>query len=138
MSKNNYKKLFAHIYEYEPRESINQTAFARIERYNAIRGRIYYALHSVIVVLSGISLIAVARFIYNSARDAGLFEYISIFLSDHAAAMTNWKELTLSITDSLPFTEMAILLTIALIFINSAIRINYNRKNIINFNKQTI
>jgi hypothetical protein len=44
----------------------------------------------------------------------------------------------MSIIDSLPFTELAILLTITLILINSIIRINFNKQNIINLYKQTI
>lgn len=138
MSKNNYKRLFANAYDHKPSDSINHSIFARIERYTIIQRRISYALHSLIILVSGISFIEVARFVYNSARDAGLFEYTSIFFSDWATAMTHWKELTFSITDSLPFTEMAVLLTIALIFMNSIIRMNYNRQNIINLKKQTI
>ena len=138
MSKNNYKRLFANNYEYKPDQTINQAIFTRIEHYVKIRRRISYTLHAFITIISGISFIMASIYIFNSARDAGLFEYISIFFSDWSTAMMHWKEISMSIIDSLPFTELAILLTITLILINSIIRINFNKQNIINLYKQTI
>ncbi|MDB5259501.1 MAG: hypothetical protein JWO73_709 [Candidatus Taylorbacteria bacterium] len=75
--------------------------------------------------ISIISLSA-AVFSFASVKDtlsqSGAFEYVSAALSDGTGALDYWKELTLSIVDSLPIFGIAILLGVFCVFLWSGAR----------------
>ena len=60
--------------------------------------------------------------IITSFTQSGFYNYISIIFSDSDVAFIYWKEILISLIESLPVLGIASLLTIALVFIWSTIK----------------
>lgn len=120
---NSYNHLFSNLIEVDPRKSLNDSIMYRINRSSLIQNRVRIFIHSLVSIVTAVSIVPVMSYIFNSSRDAGLFEYISLMLSDWSTTAAHWKEITYSVIDSLPLTEIAILLLALMILINSLARI---------------
>ena len=92
----------------------------RIERVRRIHARIMLGVHSGIA-LGGISLFIFAlRLFSTSSVTSGFIGYLSLLFSDSTTVLSNWSEFILSILESAPLGEMALLFTGLLITFISA------------------
>jgi hypothetical protein len=68
-----------------------------------------------ILLASLVGLFPVANALLNDLARSGLYEYFSLIFSNGWSVLSYWKELTLSLAESLPTTS--IIFTLSLVFV---------------------
>lgn len=83
---------------------------------------------SSLAIMSLMAMVPVFKLLFNDLNKSGIFDYISIALFYSGSILGYWKELSLSILESLPITSINISFTLIFIFFLS---IKYMSKQII-------
>lgn len=102
--------------EIDPPQGLLSAILARIARIARERqraARIRFAAFGMGLVVSGGMLIPVVSYTLHEFYASGFYEYFSIFFSDSAMAMTYWRELLISMAETLP--SLAILFLLGLV-----------------------
>ncbi|MEI6553682.1 MAG: hypothetical protein WCO09_03875 [bacterium] len=86
----------------------------------------------------GLGLVSISSFlvsipiisqIITSFTQSGFYNYLSIVFSDSDVAIIYWKEILMSLTDSLPTVAITGLLAVAIIFVWSTLKATSFAKN---------
>lgn len=127
-----YKKLLGSINIIEPPKGLEKRIMTRInaERMRLARVRAWI-FGSTSAVSFGFSLWAVI-YLVNSVKETGFWQYFSLLFSDKGAVLAYWRELSLSLIESLPILSLIIFLVAAGFFIWSFA--NVLRKDVQLFN----
>lgn len=96
-----------------------------IAKAHVARRRMMVFVGSTFGALSLASMVLLVRTIYTSLEASGFFSYISILFSDGSAY---WKEIGLSILDSLPVWGIAAFLAVTTAFIVSTAQVIRNTR----------
>ena len=91
----------------------------KIRRAEIVRLRIIssaYALGSFLAL--GVFAFTISR-LFQLLSESGTFDYLSTTITDSSSSLANWKQMTLSILNSLPMTEI-IIVTASILFILNA------------------
>ena len=97
-----YKKLFTTIEQEQVPAHIFEAVVYRIEHYKTIRARVYLTAHVALVIVAVVSLIPAIQYAMTEAANSGFMQYVSLIISDSSSIMSNWKEFSLLIAESLP------------------------------------
>ncbi len=120
-----YKQLFAFIPEQNISSEIETRVMIRIEHSRTIQARVYFLLHmSIIFVAIGICIPVVHSFIV-SASQSGFDSYVSLLSSDGLYVLSSWRDLGLSIIESIPIIETTTFIGLILVIGNSLRRSTY-------------
>lgn len=87
-------------------------------RRNRARGKI--ALFGAFSAGALVMLVPAINYISGAAAQSGFVEYASLLVSDGANIFRYWRELAMSLIESAPMVEFAVLAAIVLIFVYSA------------------
>jgi hypothetical protein len=100
--KDKYKKLFGYVNLIEPPKGLEEQIINRIsiEEKRLARIRIFVFGGSSVVSF-GFSLWAVI-YLANSIKETGFWQYLSLIFSENGAIFAYWRELSLSLAESLP------------------------------------
>jgi len=124
---NKYKKLLGSINLIEPPKGLaNQIVFRIREEEKRLARIKALAFGGSGIVSSGLSLWAAIYFI-NSIKETGFGKYFSLIFSENGAILSYWRELSLSLIETLPVIGLMALLGAIAFFVWSATNIFKNR-----------
>ena len=121
------KKAF-HKARYEEKSNLNLYIWQNIVIRNKRIARIKLWAFSFVGLASLAGLIPAWKTLSSDLAQSGLYEYFSLMFSNGGSIFSYWKELILSIAESLP--TMSIILSLSLVFI-LFLSIKYATKQII-------
>ena len=128
-----YKKLLGTVNLIEPPKGLGARILERInvEEKRLVRIRTW-AFGSEAIASFGLSLWAVI-YLIKSAQESGFFQYLSLIFSENGAALAYWRELSLSLAESLPVVSFIIFFAAIGFFIWSFTKMLGNTR-VFNFN----
>lgn len=128
----NYKKLFANIDYINPPERLSKAIFERIiaEKKHLARKRLWYT--SSAGVFSLVAIFPAIQYLIGQFIQSGFYQYLSLIFSDGGAVIKYWKEISISLAESLPILGSAIVLTLVLIILGSFKYIIQDSKTLFN------
>jgi hypothetical protein len=91
---------------------------ARIEHARVRQNRIRAAIHGLLIIATAVAFVPAIAYLVQGATQSGFIQYASL-ISDGASVAANWKEIVWSLADAMPVLEIAGVLALLLIFINS-------------------
>jgi len=103
----------------EPRSDIEERVMLRINRLRMTKQRVAAYIYSFAALLSVLFAVPIINHISNDISRSGSLYFITLFFSDSAHAIENWKALVLSFFSSWPIFETFIFLFLILIFVFS-------------------
>lgn len=115
----NYNKLFANISHVKPPEGLSEVIYARIEGIKRRQAKIRIAYASFAGAVSLVASIPALQYCISSFTETGFWQYLSLLFSDGGVAIIYWKELLLSLAESLPVLGSAIILALAFVIVGS-------------------
>jgi hypothetical protein len=86
-------------------------------------------IYGTIGVLSLVTFIKTAIDLADQFRRSGFYQYLSLAFSDGRLVLSYWRELALSLADSLPLTSLALALLLLLILFVSLRKVMHQFKN---------
>lgn len=120
--KQSCKNVFDRVYAKEPSSGLAARIEAYISAEVALRAqRKAYGF----AIISGAALVAVipaVYYVFGQVTQSGLYEYMSLFISDSAYAVNNLGEVGLSIIESVPVLGISYVLASLLIALYAARR----------------
>ena len=91
-----------HIQEVATPEGLFEAILARIDAARRRHAQTYLALRAGLALLSLVVLVPALQYAASQFAASGFFSYLSLAFSDSATMTTYWRELGLSLLDSLP------------------------------------
>lgn len=113
-----YQLIFSHWNDSLMPENLGDKVMERIQAIKSRRARIRLVGYSTVCISALFALIPTSVWLINAAKYSGFSQYSSILFEDGLSTFTNWKALILSIAESLPVLETALVLGTILIFVN--------------------
>ncbi|MCX6739238.1 MAG: hypothetical protein NT098_04295 [Candidatus Parcubacteria bacterium] len=101
-----------------PREVYNHILF-RVEMERVRMARTRLALFGGTSLLAGFALYPVFQYAAEGFSRSGSYEYLSLIFSDGTALLPYWKEFFFTLVESLPIFEIALVLTVSLVLLES-------------------
>ena len=117
--------LGAVLCQVEPREGLYANVLARIAAARRRSARRLLAIQSCLCFLFGFLLVPLAQYAGQEFFNSGFYEYASMLAEDRTAALALWRELALSLIESIPSVVLLLMLACIAAFIwsmRSAIR----------------
>ena len=102
-----------------PTERLCQKVMWKIEQREIARARYRSSGFGLIVIAAIVAFIPAIKYLVNSASTSGFGQYFSLFISDGSYAMSNWKNIAMSITEALPITAIMAIVALLLICLSS-------------------
>jgi hypothetical protein len=115
----NHNRIFANLEQKMPPKGLETAIFARILREKRQGARIRLFWTSASAALSFAAIIPAVKFLITQFVQSGFYQYISLVFSDSSVILSVWKELALSLAESFPVMETALVLTLVLIVLGS-------------------
>lgn len=109
--------LLRNIETSNPPAGLSKTVIQRIRREEKLLARKKFAVFGTLTAFSFFAIIAEALRFWQSVGESGFVRYLSLFLSDGTIIMGYWKEMAMSLAESLPVVCTAILLSAIALFI---------------------
>ncbi len=114
-----YKQTLGLIYTLEPSVGLRDRIDFRIEQARSIQAKRNAVSYGVLTTIAIVALVPVIKYLTIQATSSGLYNYLSLFVSDSSYMFDNWKIATLSITESIPIIGVALTLGTLLISLYS-------------------
>jgi hypothetical protein len=111
------KKSFQEA-QYRPERRLSDDILISINIRQARNTNIRFWAYSTTGVVSFVGFFLTLRLLIIDFTQSGFYEYLSLVFSD-SRALSYWKEITLSITESLPMINLIISLSLFFIFVLS-------------------
>ncbi|MCX6736294.1 MAG: hypothetical protein NTZ13_04380 [Candidatus Parcubacteria bacterium] len=115
----NHKKFLPGLANIIPPREVYHHILFRIETERVRSARIRLALFSTASLLAGAAFYPAFQYALQGIYRSGSYEYISLIFSDGTALLPYWKEFFFTLIDALPVFEIALILTLALVFLES-------------------
>jgi len=122
------KKAFQNM-TFEPKESLGDDIWLNIIAREKRSTRVKLYIFSVVSFLSVLGLIPALEALFNQFTQSGFYEYFSLIFSSGSNLFSYWKELVLSLAESLPIMNIIFSFSLVFIFLLS---LRYVLKQIIN------
>lgn len=119
-----YQKLLAKLLQVNLPPGLEKRVLARIK----IEERKRFFVWGSSLAASGIFLVWASAFLMESVKQSGFYQYLSIAFSDFAA-LKYWKELSFSLTESLPIFGLMAVLGSAAFFVWSVLNLKITHHN---------
>jgi hypothetical protein len=115
----NYKKLFANIEPILTPKGLNTAILTRIESEKKHTAKIRLWYTSFVSILSLIASVPAIQYFVTEFAKSGFYQYISLIFSDGGSMFLYWKELLLSLAESIPVLSTIAVLAIILVLLES-------------------
>lgn len=116
------KSVFLRIRLTEPSETLCERIQVRIHRARVMQARRHAAIHGVLVIGCLIMIVPIVTSGLDQAAQSGLYDYVSLVLSDGTYLLANWRQTVLSLLESVPIMSVILSMGIVLILANSVRR----------------
>ena len=126
----NLKKAFQNL-KYEPKAELADSIWRHIIAREKYFTRVKLYAFSIIGFLSIAGLVPVFKALFTEFTQSGFYEYFSLIFSSGSNVFSYWKELALSLVESLPIMNIIFLFSLVFVLLLSA---RYLLKQIINSN----
>jgi len=126
------KNLMSNLKYPELPEKLFSKIMTRIhkeQKLSTIRTRLI--IFSVTFISSIIALLPTTQALITSFKESGFMEFLSLIISDIEIVFNNWQDYSITLLESLPVTNIAILLTILFISLKSMQYIAINAKKVL-------
>ncbi|MDD4989276.1 MAG: hypothetical protein PHV42_02520 [Candidatus Pacebacteria bacterium] len=123
-----YRNLFNNLEEKIPSENLKLTIIKEVRHIEnrKIKTRFIFSVTLLVASLGGI-VEAFVQFVQHS-NQSGFSQYASLLFSDNSVFFSYWKDLGLSLVESLPLVSTVLLLGVVLVFLWSGARtLKYGR-----------
>ena len=112
----------------EPPRGLSDSISVRVREveHNAWHTRFVTFIATTLV--SSVALVVATIRLWSDLAQSGFYQYFSLLLSDGATLSLYWKQLGLSLVESLPLLNLAILLSVLGVFIWSGTKAIGNRQ----------
>ncbi len=104
--------IFSALEDIDPPRRLSFAILSRIQKRKQRVARIKLAFLTISSVLSAVLLFPVVSYTLAGFTNSGFYEYLSLIYSDGLAILPYWKEIGLSLAESLPAFEIALLLSV--------------------------
>jgi hypothetical protein len=122
-----YKKLFGYMNSVPPPKGFEGRVLSAIAGEESRFARIKkWAFGGSSLASFGLSVWAVI-YLAGSIKQSGFGQYLSLIFSENGAVLAYWKELSLSLAESLPIFGVIMFLATVGLFIWSITKINYKK-----------
>ena len=105
-----------HRVKYEDNIHLADNIWLKIALRNKLIARIKIWVFSSIGLASLLGLIPAFKVLSNDLMESGFYEYLSLIFSNSNSIASHWRELSLSLAESLPTASIALSLSLILIF----------------------
>lgn len=119
-------RLFHKLPERPVPAGLSTAIMQKIERSEINRLRIRALIHGALVCAALVLCVPAIKYIGATVAQSGFGEYFSLVFSDSGLIVSHFQDFMLLIADALPVTGGIALVAIALIFVNSLVRMFQN------------
>ena len=143
MAEDQYKKLMAHLSTQGPKpsseEHVMKAVEARILKARFFETRVRVPIFMTLVVGSLATIKPAWDLLIQGASQTDFSEYLSLVTSGGSSVFGAWKELTISLVESLPMTESALFIAVVLLLFYSVKKVaSFNTHYLFDYQPQTI
>ena len=117
--KDNYKRLFEKINQFEPSEKLQDGILAKIDLEKRRSAGIRLIFFGIVATFLFVAVVPSSQYVAREFYQSGFYQYFSFIFSDSGAVLSSWKEFTLLLAESAPLTEITIFLATILAFLVS-------------------
>lgn len=121
----NLNKIFQKTM-YSPKSELSEDIFVAISIKEKRNNYIKLSIYSITGVLSLSGFFVIVKQLFSDFYSSGFYDYLSLVFSN-SKALYFWKEITLSLAESLPVTNLILLLSSIFVFVLS---LRYMARNI--------
>ena len=118
----------------EPREGLFGEIMGCIRREGLFYAKCRMTSFLFLLIGSAASFLPIWRISAEEAAESGFFEFISLLLSDSGALLASWQNFLLALAEALPAVSLALLLAVAIIFLQSFKIISRDLKFVYGYN----
>ncbi len=112
-----YRQTFDYLYHNRPSTQVAERINHRIDKIRTARAGRKAFVFGIFCLAALVALTVVARYAYSQVTSSGLYDYVSLFVSDSSYLFINWKSTILSIVESLPMSSVVLTLATLLVTI---------------------
>jgi cation transport ATPase len=110
----------------EPPKGLCEAILTRIESAKRRGARVRSGLFALLAMASGVALVPVWQYTTEQFYASGFSEYLTLIASDRSAVLPYWKEIGLSLIESLPSIALLVLIPILAALLWSLVRLVKN------------
>ena len=118
----------------EPREGLFEEVMGCIRRKGLFYAKCRMAAFFLLFAVSAAAFLPVWRMAAAEAAESGFFEFISLMFSDSGVILVSWQNFLLALAETLPAASLALLLAVAVIFLQSLKIISRDLKFVYGYN----
>lgn len=85
------------------RQQLKKSILSEMRRFERRRAQMHVLLSLSVLCMASIAIWIACRSILSDLAGSGFYEYVSLVLSNPSMVLTFWKELLLSLIETLPF-----------------------------------
>lgn len=112
-----YKKLFKTLPKLHAPKGLKTMILARIEQERMRQAKIRVGVLGTLSVGSFISTFVLIKTLWTELTQSGFTQYLSVIVSDSSVIRSYWKEVALSLTESVPYVSLTLVLLTIGIFV---------------------
>ncbi|HVZ75874.1 MAG TPA: hypothetical protein VG934_01220 [Candidatus Paceibacterota bacterium] len=121
------------IRELDAPQGLLEKTLARLSLAARRRARLSFALHGAFAAASFLALLPALAYAGQQFAASGFSSYLSLIFSDSGVAATYWRELLLSLADSLPSLALIAVLVPLCVFIWAVIAIPRSARTMLRY-----
>jgi len=106
------KQLFKEIPTAEPSNKLYGKILFAIEKDKQIKRKIGFWFFAFTTILAFLSLIPAILYLLANLSSSGFYRYISLIFSDTEILLSNWKDYSMTLIESVPFAQITICFSI--------------------------
>jgi len=122
-----YEELFADLKQAEPSPLLFSAILHRIEIAQRRQAIIQLAFFSSVTLVSLVLIVPAYQYLMIGFSQSGFYQYLSL-LSEGTLILSYWKEIALSLVESLPILGFAALLSVIFVMLGSLKFVEKNTK----------
>lgn len=114
-----YKKLFGQMKEERPSAQLLHTVLLRVEEERLRVAKVKLFFSGIFTIASLGAFVPVLRYAGAELASSGFLQYFSLLFSDSATIISFWKEISLSLAETLPVFGVALIFAVLLALLSS-------------------
>ena len=114
-----YKKIFSFSIDDKAPERVFSAVLKRIEDRKTKQEHAKAFAHGLLAIIAVIAIVPAISYFISEATQSGFLQYLSLVFSDGSAILSDWKDLTMSILESIPIISSISCLALIFIIANS-------------------
>ncbi|MEI6843173.1 MAG: hypothetical protein WCK48_01530 [bacterium] len=98
-------------------ENLDSLIYTKIGEERKRKAKVHLMYTSFVSVISLGALVPALTYLFHGFSQSGFYEYFSLLISDGGTALSSWKEILLSLVESLPVLEVSAFLALVLVLL---------------------